>query len=65
MLDASGAELLSRKVENDEQYIAGHIDEVLSLAEGPVWAVDQPRGIAALLLALLWERTQRVFYVDA
>jgi hypothetical protein len=33
------------------------------LAEGIVWAVDQPGGGAALLLALLWKRNQRVFYV--
>jgi Transposase len=65
VLDASGTELLSWKVENDELDIAGHIDEALSLAEGLVRAVDQPRGSAALLLGLLWERNQRVFYMDA
>jgi transposase len=64
LLDASGIELLSRKVENDEADIARLVDEALSLAEGPVWAVDQPGGSAALLLALLWERNQRVFYVS-
>src|SRR5215217_272396 len=69
VLDASGMELLSRKVENDEADIARlidealFIDEALWLAEGLVWAVDQPGGSAALLLALLWERNQRVFYV--
>src|SRR5918993_1504435 len=63
VLDASGTELLSRKVENDEADIGRLIDEALSLAEGLVWAVDQPGGSAALLLALLWERNQRVFYV--
>ena len=61
VLDASATELLSRKVENDEADIARLIDEALSLAEGIVWAVDQPEGSAALLLALLWERNQRVF----
>ena len=63
VLDASGTELLSRKVENDEADIGRLIDEALTLAEGLVWAVDQPGGSAALLLALLWERNQRVFYV--
>jgi transposase len=63
MLDASGTELLSRKVENDEADISKLIDEALSLAEEVIWAVDQPGGGAALLLALLWERNQRVFYI--
>ena len=62
-LDASGKELLSRKVENDEADIARLIDEALSFAEEIVWAVDQPGGGAALLLALLWERDQKVLYV--
>ncbi len=64
VLDASGRELLSRKVENDEADISTLIDEALSLAKEIVWAVDQPGGGgAALLLALLWERNQRVLYV--
>jgi transposase len=62
-LDASGRELLSRKVENDEADILRLIDEALLFAEELVWAVDQPGGSAALLLALLWERNQRVLYV--
>ena len=64
VLDASGRELLSRKVENDEADIARLIDEALSLAEEVLWAVDQPGGSAALLLALLWERDQKVLYVS-
>jgi transposase len=63
VLDASGRELLSRKVENDEADILKLIDEALSLAEEVLWAVDQPGGSAALLLALLWERDQKVLYV--
>jgi hypothetical protein len=54
---------ISKKVENDEADIARLIDEALSLAEEIVWAVEQPGDSAALLLALLWERNQRVFYV--
>jgi transposase len=63
VLDASGRELLSRKVENDEAEILRLMDEALLLAEEIVWALDQPGGSAALLLALLWERNQRVLYV--
>ena len=63
VLDASGRQLLSRKVENDEADILELIDEALSSAEKIVWAVDQPGGSAALLLGLLWERNQRVLYV--
>jgi len=63
VLDASGKELLCRKVQNDEDDLLKLIDEALSLAEEVIWAVDQPGGGAALLLALLWERNQRVLYV--
>jgi transposase len=63
VLDASGRQLLSRKVENDEADILKLIDEALSLTEEIVWAIDQPGGSAALLLALLWERDQIVLYV--
>jgi hypothetical protein len=64
LLDASGRELLSRKVENDEADISKLIDEVLFLAEEVVWALDQPGGGAALFLqALLRERNQRVLYI--
>jgi hypothetical protein len=63
MLDASGTELLSRRVENDETDLSKLIDDALLLAEEVVWAVDQPGGSAALLLALLWERDQRVLYI--
>ncbi len=64
-LDVSGEVLLSRKVQNDEGSLLELVEEVLSLAAGGrvVWAIDQPGGGAALLLALLWEREQRVLYV--
>lgn len=62
-LDASGTELFSRRIENDEGSLSALIDEALSLAPEIVWAIDQPGGGAALLLALLWERGQRVLYV--
>lgn len=63
VVDASGTKVLSRKVENDEAELLGLVDEVLVLADEVVWATDQPGGGAALLLALLWERKQKVIYV--
>ena len=51
VLDASGTELLSRKVQNDEADILRLIEDALSLAEEVLWAIDQPGGGAALLLA--------------
>jgi len=62
-LDASGTELLSRRVENDEASLCALIDEALSLPGEIVWAIDQPGGGATLLMALLWEHDQRVIYV--
>ncbi|MCA1688695.1 MAG: IS110 family transposase [Actinobacteria bacterium] len=62
-LDVSGTELFSHRVENDEASLSALIDEALSLMKDLVWAIDQPGGGAALLLALLWERGQRVIYV--
>jgi transposase len=63
VLDVSGERLLSRKVKNDEADLSALIDEVLSLAEEVVWAIDQPGGGATLLLGLMWQREQRVLYV--
>jgi transposase len=63
MLDAFGTVLLSRRVKNEEADLSNLIDDALLLAEEVVWAVDQPGGSAALLLALLWERDQKVLYV--
>ena len=54
---------LPEEVESDEADILKLIDEAFSLAKEIVWAVDQPGGSAALLLALLWERDQKVLYV--
>jgi Transposase len=63
VLDASGRELFSRKLENDETEISELVGKVVPLAKEVVWAVDQPGGSVVLLLALLWERSQEVLYV--
>ena len=63
-LGAEGEILLSRRVENDEEDLSALLDEALSFGLDEIlWATDQPGGSAALLLALLWERGQRVLYV--
>lgn len=63
-LGVEGEVLLSRRVENDEADLSALLDEVLSFGlDDVLWATDQPGGSAALLLALLWERGQRVLYV--
>src|SRR3712207_2201155 len=48
---------------NDEADLSKLIDDTLPLAEEVIWAVDQSGGGAALFIALLWERNQRVLYV--
>jgi len=63
VLDAEGEVLLSRRVENDEADLSALVEEALSHGLEPTWATDQPGGSAALLLAVLWERGQRVLYV--
>ena len=63
VLGTEGEVLLSRRVENDEEDLSTLIDEALSFGLDVLWATDQPGGSAALLLALLWERGQRVLYV--
>ncbi|MDP9478975.1 MAG: IS110 family transposase [Actinomycetota bacterium] len=62
VLDAEGSVLLSRRVENDQADLSILLEEVIALEAEAIWAVDQPGGSAALLLALLWEQGQRVLY---
>ena len=63
VLDAEGGTLLSRKVDNSEADFSALIGEALAFGRELVWAIDQPGGSAALPLALLWERGQRVVYL--
>jgi transposase len=63
-VDVEGEILLSRKVENEEADLSALVEEALAISGGELsWAVDQPGGGAALLLALLWGRGQRVLYI--
>jgi transposase len=63
VLDEAGEVLLSRRVENDEADILALVDEARAFGRELSWATDQPGGTAALLLALLWQRGERVIYV--
>ena len=65
VIDASGRMLLSKRVANDEAALLEMIASVLALAgEDPVvWATDLNSGGAALVIALLTNRSQRLLYI--
>ena len=65
VIDSAGRLLLSRRVVNDESALLELVAAVLALAGGDpaVWATDLNAGGAALLIALLAERGQRVLYI--
>lgn len=65
VIDAAGRLLLSQRVSNDETMLLQLIAAVHEVADGGqvVWATDLNSGGAALLIALLSERDQRVLYL--
>jgi transposase len=64
VIDHEGSVVLSTKVDNGEAELLGLIGTVTGLADDDVcWATDLNAGGAALLLALLAERSQRVLYL--
>lgn len=65
VIDATGRTLLSRRVVNDESRLLELIAAVQTLAgeDQVVWATDLNAGGAALLIALLAGRGQRVLYI--
>src|SRR5215472_14697453 len=65
VIDTVGRMLLSQRVVNDESSLLELIASVLALggADPVVWATDLNAGGAALLIALLAERGQRVLYI--
>ena len=65
VIDTAGRVLLSRRVAKEEAALDGLITAVLELADGDqaVWATDLNAGGAALLLAMLANRSQRVLYL--
>ena len=65
VIDATGRMLLSRRVANEESALLELVTAVLALAGGDpvVWATDLNAGGAALVIALLAERGQRLLYI--
>lgn len=62
-IDEEGQVILSRRVENEEGDVIQLIEEARGLGTEVTWAVDIPGGIAALTLAVLWAKGERVVYL--
>lgn len=63
VLDGEGGKLFSRRVPNDEPGLLALLADVLALSEDVVWAVDVADGMAALWVAVLLDRGQRLVYL--
>jgi hypothetical protein len=62
-IDEAGEVVVSRRVENDETDVVALIAETRGGGAEVSWAVDIPGGVAALTLAVLWNRGERVVYL--
>lgn len=63
VVDGDGKRLLSRRVANDEPDLIDVVDGVLARAQQVTWAIDLANGPAALMMALLLGRGQRLVYL--
>lgn len=65
VVDHEGVELFSQRVPNDHAALDSLITSVQALVEGAevTWATDLSRGCAALLVASLMHRSQRVVFI--
>jgi transposase len=63
VLDRDGTRLLSRRIANTEPELIELIDTVTASADDLTWAIDLADGPAALLIALLLHREQRLVYL--
>jgi len=65
VIDSDGTQLLSQRVTNDEETLLSLIAEVCEIADGGhvTWAIDLNSGGAALVLTLLANHDQLVFYI--
>ncbi|MGW2779359.1 IS110 family transposase [Streptomyces olivaceoviridis] len=63
VVDATGATLWSKRIENDESAVLTAFGEILEIADEVRWAVDISGTSSALLLALLAAHGQQAVYV--
>ncbi|RMI33353.1 IS110 family RNA-guided transposase [Nocardia stercoris] len=65
VIDTDGKRLLSRRIANDEPALLELINAVIGLTSDAevTWAIDLNHGGAALLIALLLSREQRLLYI--
>ncbi|MGW0512413.1 IS110 family transposase [Streptomyces olivaceoviridis] len=63
VVDATGATLWSKRIENDESAVPTAFGEILEIADEVRWAVDISGTSSALLLALLAAHGQQAVYV--
>ena len=63
LIDRDGRQLLSRRVDNDELELTALIQTIRDRVTQPTWAIDLADGPAALLIAMLLQRSQLVFYL--
>lgn len=63
LIDRDGRQLLSRRVDNDEMELTALIQTISNRVAAPRWAIDLADGAAALVITLLLQRDQLVFYL--
>lgn len=63
VIDTDGHRLLSRRIGNDEPELELVIATTRALAAQVTWAIDLADGPAALIIAMLLTRQQRVLYL--
>jgi hypothetical protein len=63
-VDATGREVYSRRVANDETDLLEVIGEINDLGRPVCWAVDLTTSMSAVVLTLLWQRRATVRYLS-
>ena len=63
VIDSEGRRMLSRRLANDEPDLVAAIGDVLVRAKQVTWAIDLADGPAALMIALLLGREQRLLFL--